>query len=278
MFRKFVGGLYRTIQKRAYYLKNKNKLGLSWSGYKQLKKNTHRHGELMTTRLYGNTTEFTSPFWFLHSIEEIFIDEVYKFNPGRKDAVILDCGANIGLSVLYFKKISPGSRVIAFEADPNVFQLMQHNIKSFGLSNVELVNKAVWIEETTLAFDSEGSVGGHLGGEEKEMKNKIDVKTLRLRDFLDQKIDFLKIDIEGAEYAVLKDCKDKLHNVENLFIEYHVFNKEEQRLEEILSLLKQAGFRYYIKQAWANQEFPFVSKGGEYYEMQLNISCYRKPD
>jgi hypothetical protein len=101
------------------------------------------------------------------------------------------------------------------------------------------------------------------------------VRAIRLRDLMDERIDFLKIDIEGAEYDVLGDCADKLENVENLFVEYHVRSSEEQHLDEILSWIRRAGFRYYINAAADNQAHPFVSKGGEVYEMQLNISCYR---
>ena len=59
----------------------------------------------------------------------------------------------------------------------------------------------------------------------KQAKGEDDPKTtvtcVRLKDLLDDDIDFLKIDIEGAEYAVLKDCSDDLTNVKNLFVEYH---------------------------------------------------------
>jgi hypothetical protein len=63
-----------------------------------------------------------------------------------------------------------------------------------------------------------------------------------LRDLLDSPVDFLKIDIEGAEYAVLKDCRDRLQNVRNLFVEYHAAPDEPQRLNEMLSWFSEAGF------------------------------------
>jgi FkbM family methyltransferase len=263
------------IKKQVYFYKDKSKLGLSKSDYFKLLRYRADYTQPMSIEFNGNKTHFSSPFWFLHSIEEIFIDEVYKFSPLRKDALILDCGANIGLSVLYFKQICPAAKIIAFEADPFVFELLEKNIKESALSDVDLLNKAVWTEDTVLEFDAEGGLGGRLGLGEVEIKNKIDVKTIRLRDYLDQKVDFLKIDIEGAEYNVLKDCVDKLHNVENLFLEYHILPTEEQNLDEILLWLRNAGFRYYIKEAWENQKYPFVSKKGTVYEMQLNISCYR---
>lgn len=256
-----------------FYRKNSEKLGLLKQDYEALRNNRNLSGG-NTVRFNGFETQYHSPYWFLHSIQEIFIDEVYKFAPSRKDARIVDCGANIGLSVLYFKRLCPDARVVAFEPDPGVFKILERNVAAFGLSNVQLKNEAVWVENTTLDFESEGALGGRLDSSES-ISNRVSVKAMRLRDLMDEPIDFLKIDIEGAEYAVLGDCADKLENVENLFVEYHVRSSEEQQLDEILSWIRKAGFRYYIKAAADNQPHPFITKGGDVYEMQLNISCYR---
>ena len=63
------------------------------------------------------------------------------------------------------------------------------------------------------------------------------VQTQRLCDLLDVKIDLLKIDIEGAEYEVIKDCESNLKNVEKLFIEYHGNYDEMHKLNSILNTL-----------------------------------------
>jgi hypothetical protein len=118
-------------------------------------------------------------------------------------------------------------------------------------------------------------VGGKIEQHNGSMGNAVDVRTARLRNYLTTPIDFLKLDIEGVEYEVLKDCKDLLPNVKNLFIEYHVMAEEEQKLDEILSWVSAAGFRYYIKEAWDNVTHPFMKDYKDYYQMQLNIFCYR---
>ena len=122
-------------------------------------------------------------------------------------------------------------------------------------------------------FLSEGSVGGSLSSNIDENNNL--VKAVRLRDYLDKPVEFLKIDIEGAEYEVLRDCKDRLHNVVNLFVEYHSLLNEDQKLSEILQIIKDAGFRFYIKEAWENMKYPFIDKKGLHFDLQLNIFCYR---
>ena len=81
-----------------------------------------------------------------------------------------------------------------------------------------------------------------------KINNKKIVKCVRLKDLLNEEIDFLKIDIEGAEFAVLKDCSDNLKNIKNLFVEYHGKYDEMFKLNEILEILLQNNFKYYIKE------------------------------
>ena len=106
--------------------------------------------------------------------------------------------------------------------------------------------------------------------------NKKIVKCVRLKDLLNEEIDFLKIDIEGAELAVLKDCSDNLKNVKNLFVEYHGKYDEMFKLNEILEILLRNNFKYYIKEGNAVYSKPFWDKDkiGEY-DMLLNIFAFK---
>jgi FkbM family methyltransferase len=229
------------------------------------------------SELLGKPVSITDSFWYLHSLKELFIDEVYRFPSSRPDPYILDCGANIGLSAIYFKRLYPKARVIAFEPDDHIFKLLQNNLQSFGFNDVQLEKKAIWTEETVLDFSGLGSLGGKLVDEgSKDGVNIISVPTVRLKDYLSQKVDFLKMDIEGPEVKVLCDCAESLGNVENLFVEYHSDPAKPQELHTLLTVLNQAGFRVYIKEAWNNLPFPFMRKQYKpFYDLQLNIFAYR---
>ncbi len=102
-----------------------------------------------------------------------------------------------------------------------------------------------------LNFSASGNLGGSLThnklGQEVSENNSLPVSAIRLYDLLDKEIDFLKIDIEGAEIEVLKDCEDRLKNVVNIFVEYHSNPNDKQELDAVLSILTNAGFRYDIK-------------------------------
>ena len=203
----------------------------------------------------------------------VFIEEIYRQKFDREYPYIIDCGANIGLSIIYMKKLYPNSKIVAFEPDETNFHYLDKNVKSFGLSNVTIFKEAIWSENTYLNFQSEGSLASRIGNENDKT---IKVKATRLRDLLDLPVDFLKLDIEGAEYMVLMDIRDKLHFVKNLFIEYHGTFDQNHELNEILQMLTADGFRFYIKQALDTYPIPFVRKNVEGFDVQLNIFCFRK--
>jgi FkbM family methyltransferase len=226
-----------------------------------------------TIEFLGSKVSFGSRVEFLHSIHEIFIDEIYRQKFDKEDPYIIDCGANIGLSVIYMKRLYPKAEIIAFEPDDTNYSYLEKNIRAFDFANVTICKEAIWKENTTLNFLSEGSLASRIGGEEGKT---IKVKAKRLRDLLDRPVDFLKIDIEGAEYEVLKDIKDRLHVVNNIFLEYHGTFEQNKELNEMLGIVTDSGFRYYIKQALDNHPVPFVRKELNGYDVQLNIFCFRK--
>ncbi len=86
----------------------------------------------------------------------------------------------------------------------------------------------------------------------------------------------LKIDIEGAEYEVLKDCQDSLDSVKNIFVEYHSWNSDNQKLSEILSIFERNNFRYYIE-GLTHRKHPFINRGEDKnMDLQINIFGVKK--
>ena len=229
----------------------------------------------------GLITLFDKPFYyhfglaFYDTYNEIFEKKIYEFNTTSSSPVIIDCGANMGVSVLYFSKRFPNAKIIAFEPDQTVLPYLEKNITSQNLNNVEVYKKGVWTEETKISFYTDNGLGGRIGIEYHNQE-PIKIETVRLKDFLDQPIAMLKIDIEGAEFEVLKDCEELLHNVKHIFLEYHSFYNEEQHLEDILSIFKRQGYRYHLRESFSRRK-PFVDKRlvCEKYDMAINVFAYR---
>ena len=202
----------------------------------------------------------------------VFIDEIYFQHLGPSP-LILDCGANIGLSVIYLKKLFPEARIVAFEPDEQNFGLLEKNVASFGFSKVELRQEAVWTENTNITFSASGTLGSKI--ESGVNKYTTTVKATRLKDFLQDPVDFLKLDIEGAEYTVLKDAAEKIRAAKNIFIEYHGNFEQNEELTEIFELLIQNGFHYYIKEAAPVYRTPFSRNNPTTFDLQLNIFCFQ---
>ena len=253
------------------FLKDLAERILNYKKYSEIKK-------LVTQPRYqsGKSTLFETPFYyvdattFYYGYVDIFLNEPYKFKSRRIDPLIIDCGANIGLGTIYLKKQYPNSKVIAFEPDPTIFKTLEKNIEINNLTGVTLINKAVWVDNDTIDFEVEGGFSGRINKYEGH-SNIIKVGTQRLKDLLMQNISFLKVDIEGAEFEVIKDCSENLHFVEYLFIEYHSHISETQKLGELLVILTKAGFRYHVKEAYTVKH-PFVDKDVMLgMDLQLNI-------
>lgn len=224
--------------------------------------------------IFGNAFHFSDSGGFIHSLEEIYNEEIYKFTSEKNKPYIIDCGANMGASIYYFKKIYPNAEILAFEPDEHTFSILQKNMPLFG-NDVEIRKEAVWVEDTELTFFSEGSLAGSLVVDFANRKNTIKVKAIDFKKYMNREIDFLKIDIEGAENKLIFDIEDQLHNVKNLFLEYHGIIGEKQNLGDILNLLSDKGFQYYIRLAGETIKHPFCGEKPSGFNQQLNILCYR---
>lgn len=211
---------------------------------------------------------------FLSAYKEIFVEEIYAFPADNGFPVILDCGANIGLSVLYFKKRFPHAKVIAYEADPEIFKILKHNVYSNGITDVEIVNKAVWSSETVVEFSVEGADGGRINIESD--KNIIKVQAVSLSSLLKEtRFDFVKLDIEGAEVDALKGCDELLNNLKYVFIEFHSFVKKKQELGHLIFLFERKGFRVHVHPPFIAKK-PFLGiQGVNGMDMQLNLFFWK---
>jgi FkbM family methyltransferase len=225
------------------------------------------------TTLFGRPIEYvdSSSYFFLH--EEIFEQEVYAFKTASANPLIIDGGANIGLSVIYFKRLFPAARVVAFEADPIVGEVLKRNLATQEIHDVEVRHEALWTCDTELTFQREGADGGRIG---LPSESTVRVPAVALSRYLDEPVHFLKLDIEGAEYEVLESCRDRLGMVDKAFIEYHSKAGEPQQLSELLGLLKDTGFRCYVTAPSVFSPRPFIkTRTYNGFDMVVNIYAIR---
>lgn len=200
----------------------------------------------------GYELEFFSYPSFVYLVEEIFVNGLYQFTASRPRPLILDCGSNIGLSVLYFKTIYPGAHIIAFEPDANTFAVLKRNVERNDLADVELHNVALSDAAGTVFFHTEqsGSLSASLlsgRGEKDALATPVQCRTLS--SVIDGKVDFMKMDIEGAEAFCIPEIAraGKLQSIGKMVIEcHHNLASDNTILTKVMSTLEANAFSYQV--------------------------------
>lgn len=220
-----------------------------------------------TLRLMDLEIEYVDALSLAPQWHDIFVRETLGFRPVTDTPIVLDCGANIGLASIWIKRRFPRARLTAFEADPNIAAVLARNLDRNGIRDVDVVEAAVWRENTTLPFRAEGSDAGAIAAVAAQTPGSVvDVPAIRLRDRLaGAPVDLLKLDIEGAELDVLEDAADALDHVRAMQIEVHDFAPGRRLLAQCLLVLERAGFSYalddFTPATWreeGRQRTPFV--------------------
>jgi FkbM family methyltransferase len=182
---------------------------------------------------------------------DIFIDGALEYRADSAAPRILDCGGNLGLASLFFMRRFPSAQITAYEADPALFRMLRANLDANGAADVEAVHAALWTSNGRVTFQAEGSDSGMIGTLSGAVNGTtVDVPSLRLRDLIERdpngRIDLLKLDIEGAEDAVLADCEPVLHRIGAIVMDLHEFDPADRQTPRVLERLTRHGFTYAV--------------------------------
>lgn len=237
---------------------------------KASEKNPHLHPgtvEIMGYRIDYHDLPSLVPQW-----RDIFVRNVLRFHIDRESPTIIDCGANVGLATLFFKRLYPNARIKAFEADTKLFNVLTRNVQVNKLKGVETIHAAVWVNDKGVRFRSHG---GDSGAVEQysvvERAEAVDVPSMRLKDLLATlEVDFIKMDIEGSEYEVLLDCADELRRVPGLIVELHETTPNRRITSSILQLLESIGFSYTMEELTTMWWHPSKTKPDHFFP-SLNL-------
>ena len=236
---------------------------------------TPRYQECVV-HLDGHPFRVADSHSFLHSYQEIFEQGIYEFPTDSANPRIVDCGSNYGTSVVYFKKKYPSAVITAVECDPVIHGLLTSNVQQRGLHDVTILNKAVSTTSGTVKFNREGADAGRIGTVHGDGET-VEVETIALDSLIDQPTDFLKVDIEGEESDVLCHAQN-LGNVQAMFVEYHSFDGQPQKLSDLLGKLTSSGFRYFIQTQYCAERPLMVSTSYLGMDLQLNLFAVRSQE
>jgi FkbM family methyltransferase len=205
---------------------------------------------IQSFRFLGYEVHFGNIDNFIYVFREIFIKESYELPAGQAPHTIIDCGSNIGMSILFFKSLYPHCKIKGIEGFPETFSLLEQNIRTNNLIGVELFNCAVGGTHTkTTFYSAPGSLVGSLNPGRGEGSGVV-VDVVPLSDLINEPIDLLKIDIEGSEISVFQELEEsgKLHLIKRMLVEYHHhLPSERHRLSSFLDRLERFGFDYELE-------------------------------
>ena len=227
----------------------------------------HTSGSIL---LHGHPFYYSDPLSFYWSWDEILTREIYRFPHATGDVRILDGGANLGLASLYFLTTYPKAFITAIEPDPDCFALLQRNLAWASASSVLFKNCALAGQRGRRKFFSQTGDAGRLDIPLVPALAGVDVDCLPLDDFLSEPIDFVKLDLEGAETEVLTSSR-RLHQIHYLFIEHHSFLGRFQDLDQALRSLSDSGFRYWIQSQFLPKRPYEKLETNEGMDLQVNI-------
>jgi len=147
----------------------------------------------------------------------------------KPNNVVIDIGAYIGTHTILFSNIA--KKVIAFEPQQLVGDCLRLTINENDMNNVILHRVALHKAEGELEFgtnnDGDASLKIH---RKKKFNNNYFVKTKRLDDYELDKVDFIKIDTEGSEFAVLEGAKETIRIFKPIIV-IEVFNTKKKMLQ-----------------------------------------------
>src|SRR5919112_1442169 len=160
-------------------------------------------------------------------------DIIEHFTPKQGD-IVVDIGAHIGLyTIISSKRVGTNGKVVAIEADPGNFEMLNRNIKLNQLTNVIPLNYAVYSKETKIKLylpevESGYTIYNTIMSNRARTEDKFVEVNANTLDYLLQlkgimEVNWIKIDVEGAEFEVLKGASNVLSKSKDiaLLIEVH---------------------------------------------------------
>lgn len=163
-----------------------------------------------------------------------------------EDAVIVDLGSNVGYTLLDFRLEYPKCRLVGVEMDQENFKILEENVKALDRCNA--VNAAIWKTDGTIQYagkDAQSFAAGEQHSGNAMVAQAITIDKL-LNDFNISTVDYLKMDIEGAEEEIFlaSDFQNWLSKVRYISIEVHDTSKHSntELRQKIKTVLEAAGF------------------------------------
>jgi FkbM family methyltransferase len=188
----------------------------------------------------------------------MFVKEEYSVPLPTATPTIVDCGGNIGMAMLYFKVRYPAAKVVCFEPNPAGCDLIERHVRENNLRDVTLNRVACGATpgEASFFVNKTDSIVSSFDRERAQADHEIRVPVVRLSESISGPVDLLKIDVEGAEWAILEEMigSGKMPLIRSMIIEYHhQIGGRPAALSKFLRMIEENGFRYELSSELGKQ-------------------------
>lgn len=162
------------------------------------------------------------------TFKEIFLNRDYDYDYNFDAHYIIDAGANIGFSAVYFANRFPKAKILCLEPDDANFDLLKQNTCNYP--NISIVKKALWNANASISIvNPDAGDRGFMVGDDASSNATLDGITVEslIKEHNFPHIDIFKIDIEGAEKEVFNhEAHSWLEKTNFMFVELHDRMKE----------------------------------------------------
>ena len=194
------------------------------------------------------------------TFNEVIKEQVYKsiLTKLKRCETVIDLGANIGLASLYFAGHYPHARLLAVEPNPPTYKILTANLKNLiEAGRCRALRAAVWGSEKKLVADRSKAEADHYSAfatreadGERADDGDVTMQGFPINRIINdsgfERVDLMKVDIEGAEVELFKGDTDWLKKVRAVAIEFHHDSRAVSRFDEIMGAY---GFRIYDQDA-----------------------------
>ena len=187
-------------------------------------------------------------------LKEIFFERVYSdYFPFYSKSIVVDIGAHKGyFSLFAHNNLKSDSKIIAYEPIIENYSIMLKNLDANNAKNISLNNKGVYSKSVVMDIYKSKSENNSIFSDynsylEQKNNEKVKAEFIRLEDIFKENnieiIDFLKLDVEGAEYDILfNENNEFLKKIKVMSIEFHDLKKEEYTGIKLIEYLKKNSF------------------------------------